>query len=57
MKKNIDCGNRHIYSGIQGFSIFVLIKLDFMVIFKDGAFPNLKYHLFQVTLCMTALIR
>ena len=37
------CGNRHIY---LGFSIFVLIKLDFMGIFQDEAFPNLEYQLF-----------
>ena len=33
---------------MKGFSIFVLILLDFMEIFQDGAFPNLEYHLFQV---------
>ena len=48
------CGNRHIY---LGFSIFVLIKLDFMEIFQDGAFPNLEYQLFQVIWCVSALIR
>ena len=40
-----------------GFSIFVLIKLDFMEIFQDGAFPNLEYYLFQVIWCVTAIIR
>ena len=48
------CGNRHIY---LGFSIIVLIKLDFMEIFQDGAFPNLEYYLFKVIWCVSALIR
>ena len=42
---------------MQGFSIFVLIKLDLMKIFQDEAFPNLEYYLFQVIWCVTALIR
>ena len=48
------CGNSHIY---LGFSIFVLNEYDFMEIFQDGAFPNLEYHLFQVTWCVSASIR
>ena len=48
------CGNKHIY---LGFSIFVLNEYDFMEIFQDGAFPNLEYHLFQVTWCVSASIR
>ena len=48
------CGNIHIY---LGFSIFVLIKFDFMEIFQDGTFPNLEYYLFQVIWCVSALIR
>ena len=28
-----------------------------MEIFQDGPFPNLEYHLFQVTWCVSALIR
>ena len=49
------CGHRHIY---LGFSIFVLILLDFMEIFQDGAFLMiLEYYLFQVIWCVSALIR
>ena len=48
------CRNRHIN---LGFSLFGHIKLDFMEIFQDGAFPNLEYHLFQVNWCVLKLIR
>ena len=47
------CGNRHVYFCL---SIFGHIILDFMEIVQDGAFPNLEYHLFQVILCVSALI-
>ena len=47
------CENRHIY---LGFSIFVLILLDFMEIFQDGTFTNFEYYLFQVIWCVSALI-
>ena len=48
------CRNIHIYLGL---SIFEHILKDFMEIFRDGAFPNLEYHLFQQILCYSALIR
>ena len=38
-------------------SIFGQILVDIMEIFQDGAFPNLEYHLFQVSWCISALIR
>ena len=37
---------KHIYVGLR---IFGHILKEFMEIFQDGAFPNLEYHLFQVT--------
>ena len=44
------CGNRHIY---LGFSIFVLIKLDFMEIFHDGAFPTWNITCFNDLVCFS----
>ena len=38
-------------------SIFGQILVDVMIIFQDGAFPNLEYHLIQVIWCVSALIR
>ena len=46
--------NRNIYLGL---SIFGYILKDFIEIFQDGPFPNLEYHLFQLILCFSALIR
>ena len=46
----------------KNISIYVLsicgqILVDVMEIFQDGAFPNLEYYLFQVSWCISALIR
>ena len=50
MEKNIS-----IY--VLVLSIFGQILVGDMEIFQDGAFPNLEYHLFQVSWCISALIR
>ena len=48
------CGK---YISIYVLSIFGQILVDVMEIFQDGAFPNLKYHLFQVSWCISAFTR